>query len=136
MNSLFPGIEDVEMDPPVLTLKFEKDCALPKEGEVVTDNKNYEMIVVSVDSETHSVKVVLKDRIPIKERHLSKREEFKCLLEDLALNLHKSFSDGMTSLLLWDDLSKKDKEKYLNYVLKMINLLEDRGFLKYGPHNI
>lgn len=136
MDSLFPGIEDVEMHPPVLTLKFEKECSLPNPGDVVTDNKQYEMVVIDVDEVQHSVKVMIKSNTSIKEKHFEKRKELPDLIEEFGFFLHKNLSSGMHGLLLWEELDAEEKETFIKAVLHIINTLDDRGFIKFGPHNI
>lgn len=136
MDNLFPGIEDVKITPPIMTLVFDKECALPKVGDTVSDGKNYRLVVTTVDKDRHSIQIVINNDIPVKELLLQKREEMSALSEELSLIIHKNFSSGMEKLLLWEQLGKENKEKYLDTIRKIVDILENKGFIKYGPHNI
>lgn len=136
MNTLFPGIEDVELSPPMMTLKFDKTCELPKLGETLTDGKNYELVVIKVDKEAHSAQVVINSSVPLKDMIVSKRKEMSISIEDIATLIHKDTSEGMSKFLSWEQLETSQQNKYMATAKAVIKILEKRSLIKYGPHDI
>lgn len=136
MDSLFPGIEDVEFAPRVMILKFDKECLLPSLGETITSNKNYELVVISVDSKTHSANVIINSNIPLKKTILNKREEMLECIEEMAALIHKNTSQGMAKLLSWDQLEIEQQSKYIEIARKTIKILSNKDLVRYGPHDV
>ncbi len=136
MNTLFPGIEDIELSPPMMTLKFDKSCELPKLGETLTDGKNYELVVIKVDVEAHSAQVVINSSVPLKDTIISKRKEMSVSIEDIAILIHKNTSEGMSKLLSWDQIEISQQNKYTTIAKTVVKILEKRSLIKYGPHDI
>ncbi len=136
MNTLFPGIEDIELSPPIMTLTFDRACELPKLGETITNNNNYELVVIKVNEKDHSAQVVISSNVPLKDTILNKRKEMLQSMEEIAILIHKHASEGMLNLLSWEQLETEQQHKYRAVVNKAIKLLEKRSLIKYGPHDI
>ncbi len=136
MNTLFPGIEDIKLSPPIMTLKFDKKCELPKLGETITDGKNYELVVINVDKIEHTAQVVINNNIPLKDTILNKRKEMLDSVQEIALFIHKSTSEGMSKFLSWEQLEDIQQDNYIKIATQIIKVLEEKNLIKYGPHNI
>lgn len=136
MNSLFPGIADIKMSSPTMTLTFDRECILPKLGETMSDGKYYELIVTAVNEKEHSIQAIVNNTISIKDKVLYKRKELFKILTELAFNLHEDVSEGMLGLLSWEQLEREQHDKYTKAVINIIKTLEDKGFIKYGPYDL
>ena len=136
MNSLFPGIADIKMSSPTMTLTFDRECILPKLGETMSDGKYYELVVTAVNEKEHSIQAIVNNTISIKDKVLYKRKELFKILTELAFNLHEDVSEGMLGLLSWEQLEREQHDKYTQAVINIIKTLEDKGFIKYGPYDL
>ncbi len=120
--------DDLDFGPAELTYTFKPGQVLPKVGEVMHDER-CSMVVIESNDKNNYIKVLLTSTETVATRMERYKEEVESSMEEVAEMLFKKTSDGMTSLIGWDNLPEDTKSIYRDLAEETVLLLDNKGLL-------
>jgi hypothetical protein len=125
MGNCYDGFD---FGPVMVTYSFKPGQPLPKIGETISDDK-CTMVITDIDAENNLITVLVTSTESVSSRIDRYKEEIDESIDQIAALLYKRTSEGMTSLIGWDNLTDEIRKPYFDLAYDIVMQSDDKNLL-------
>jgi len=123
-----PNYTNIDLGPVIITYTFSSGQALPAVGTVL-DTTDCHMVVTESNRKDGLLEVLVTPKKSLADMTLVYEEVLKESIDQIAEMIYKATSEGMTSLIGWENLPMSSKTDYMRLTEQILSHLSDNKLL-------
>jgi len=120
--------ESMDFGAVIIKYTYKPGEKLPEVGDVMKDERAT-MVVTERCPEKNYIKVMLTATESVAERMERYKQEVDEQIEQIAAVLYERTTDGMVSLIGWDNLAEDIRQPYVDLAKEVVGKLDEAGLL-------